>query len=150
MFQVVRSGIRLYFPSRFFLRSKSQYFSRVSPATPAFDFISARSSGFATNWIGAAEFCTIDGWCATAFAEQPRGVYIGVGVGDAKAEVSPGDMDQLFRNAFRLQGGTFSPQTSAVETEDSHLYVFGGYRIFPWLSAEAGYIDLGSFEYTSR
>jgi Outer membrane protein beta-barrel domain len=85
-----------------------------------------------------------------ASAEQPRGFYMGVGVGDAEADVSAGDMDQLFRDAFRAQGGSYAPQTSSIETKNSHLYVFAGYRIFPWLSAEGGYVNLGGFDYVSR
>jgi hypothetical protein len=85
-----------------------------------------------------------------AFAAQPRGAYVGVGIGNADADFSTHDGDQLFRDAFRAQGATFTPQTSSIENKDSHLYIFGGYRIFPWLSAEGGYVDLGSFDYTSR
>jgi hypothetical protein len=85
-----------------------------------------------------------------AFAEQPRGAYIGVGVGNAEADFSARDGDQLFRDAFRNQGATFTPQTSSVDNKASHLYIFGGYRIFPWLSAEGGYVDLAGFDYTSR
>jgi len=85
-----------------------------------------------------------------AFAEQPRGFYIGAGSGSAEADLSVGDMDELFRDAFRVQRATFVPQTSSIDSKDSSLYVFAGYRIFPWLSAEGGYIDLGSIDYASR
>jgi len=84
------------------------------------------------------------------FAEQPPGFYIGVGIGDAEADTSTGDINDLFRSAFAAQGATFIPQTATIDTKDSHLYIFAGYRIFPYLSVDGGYVDLGSFEYTSR
>jgi hypothetical protein len=86
----------------------------------------------------------------SALAEQPRGFYMGVGVGDAEADISVGDLDQLFRDAFREQNGTFTPQVSSIDTKNSHLYIFAGYRVFPWLSAEGGYVDLGGFDYVTR
>ena len=84
-----------------------------------------------------------------AFAEQPRGFYMGVGAGNAEADVSTGDMNTLFRQAFAAQGASFTPRTASVETKDSSVYIFAGYRIFPYLSAEGGFIDLGGFDYTS-
>jgi hypothetical protein len=87
---------------------------------------------------------------STALAEQPRGVYIGVAIGDAEADATVGEMNQLFRDAARIQGATFIPGPATIDTKDSSLYLFGGYRIFPWLSAEGGYINLGGFEYNSR
>jgi hypothetical protein len=85
-----------------------------------------------------------------AFAEQPHGFYVGVGAGNAEADVSAGDMNELFREAFANRAATFTPQTSSIDSKDSSLYVFAGYRIFPYLSAEGGYIDLGSIDYASR
>jgi len=85
-----------------------------------------------------------------ALAEQPRGFYIGVGVGNAESDLSAGDLNDLFRGAFASVGATFTPQTSSIDAKDSSLYIFAGYRIFPWLSAEGGYVDLGSIEYTSN
>ena len=85
-----------------------------------------------------------------AFAEQPRGFYMGVGTGDAEANISTGDMDALFRSAFAANGASYNPQKSTIEASDSTLYVFAGYRIFPFLSAEGGYVDLGTlFPYTT-
>jgi hypothetical protein len=85
-----------------------------------------------------------------AFAEQSPGFYMGVGTGEADADLSAGDLDQLFRDAFRSQGGSYSPQASSIDNKDSSLYIFAGYRILPWLSAEGGYINLGEIDYTSR
>jgi hypothetical protein len=98
----------------------------------------------------ALALSTVSLMALPAFAEQPRGFYMGVGLGNAESDLSAGDMDNLYRDAFRAQNAVFTPQVSTIENKDSHLYIFAGYRVFPWLSAEGGYVDLGSIKYNSR
>lgn len=84
---------------------------------------------------------------APAVAEQPSGFYLGVGLGTSDTDMSVREMDDVIRDAFRSQGASATKRNSSIDTTDSSVYVFAGYRILPWLSAEGGYVDLGTTRY---
>jgi OOP family OmpA-OmpF porin len=85
-----------------------------------------------------------------ALAQHERGFYIGASLGDSEADLSAADMNDMLRTAFRSVGRNLSIQNSSIDTTDSRLYIFAGYRIFPFLSVEGGYVDLGSVRYSAN
>ena len=103
----------------------------------------------------AAQILTLAAMTLSAtpsFAAQPqgfytRGFYMGAAVGETDTHISLGDMNAIMRDAFRSQGLNVLTYTSSVDTKDTGVYVFGGYRILRWISVEGGYIDLGKTQY---
>jgi hypothetical protein len=87
---------------------------------------------------------------SSVLAELPGGLYVGVGGGNGEADMTAAQIDQAIRDALRIRNGVYTPQDSTIETKNSHLYAFVGYRLSRYLSGEVGYIELGGFEYASR
>jgi hypothetical protein len=83
-----------------------------------------------------------------ALAQHERGFYMGVSIGNSEADLGVSDMNDMLRSAFRSQSMSLTIQNASIDTKDSRLYIFAGYRIFPFLSVEGGYVDLGSVDYT--
>ena len=69
-----------------------------------------------------------------AFADNERGLYAGVGVGQFNIEVDDVDTTDELREAF--------------DSDDTVFKVFAGYRFAPFIGVELDYIDLGGPEDT--
>jgi OOP family OmpA-OmpF porin len=85
-----------------------------------------------------------------ALAQHERGFYMGVSIGNSEADLAVSDMNDILRSAFRSQNMSLTIQNASIDTKDSRLYIFAGYRIFPFLSVEGGYVDLGSVRYSAN
>jgi len=101
-----------------------------------------------THAFKALAFAAIICPMAPALAEQPRGFYIGASVGESDADIGASEIDDIWREAFASQGVGIVSKTSSIDTKDSTLYIFAGYRILQYLSVEGGYIDLGKITHT--
>ncbi len=71
---------------------------------------------------------------APAFADNDRGAYIGVGVGQFNIK---SDLDL---------GETPGESVERFDSDDTSLKLFGGWRFNRYLALELAYIDLGSLE----
>jgi Outer membrane protein beta-barrel domain len=69
-----------------------------------------------------------------AHADNERGLYLGVGVGQFNIEVDDIDTTDELEEAF--------------DSDDTVFKVFGGWRFNPFISVELDYIDLGGPEDT--
>jgi OOP family OmpA-OmpF porin len=69
-----------------------------------------------------------------AFADNERGLYLGVGVGQFNIEVDDLDTSNGIDEAF--------------DSDDTVYKVFGGWRFNPFIGVELDYIDLGGPEDT--
>jgi len=69
-----------------------------------------------------------------AHAENERGLYVGVGVGQFNIKVDDVDTADELRETF--------------DSDDTVFKVFGGYRFNPFIGIELDYIDLGGPEDT--
>jgi hypothetical protein len=69
-----------------------------------------------------------------AFADNERGFYAGVGVGQFNIEVDDVDTTDELRETF--------------DSDDTVFKVFAGYRFAPFIGVELDYIDLGGPEDT--
>jgi len=87
------------------------------------------------------------GISSTAMAEQTGGWYFGVTGGQAKADLDQDEMDAIVTDAFLSTGSSIISADSSLEDSDTSFSVFAGYRFFPALAVEAGYIDFGTAEY---
>lgn len=87
---------------------------------------------------------------ATAtWAEQGSGFYFGVTGGQAQADLSRAELDELVLDTFAFAGAPVVSGTSSLEDSDTSLSLFAGYRFSEHFSLEAGYVDLGTAEYRS-
>jgi opacity protein-like surface antigen len=75
---------------------------------------------------------------STALADDPLGLYVGAGIGEAKVEASPGSLVSSAEGELSLAGaGDFSANHSAYK-------FMAGIRPIPIVGAEVEYIDFGS------
>jgi opacity protein-like surface antigen len=87
------------------------------------------------------------GISSTAMAEQTTGWYFGLTGGEAKADLDQDDLDSMVTDAFLSTGSSIVSADSSLEDSDNSFSVFAGYRFFPALAVEAGYVDFGTAEY---
>ena len=85
---------------------------------------------FTTTLAAAVLACGM----TAAHADNERGLYLGVGVGQFNIEVDDVDTTDELRQAF--------------DSDDTVFKVFGGYRFNPFIGIELDYIDLGGPEDT--
>lgn len=83
---------------------------------------------------------------ATASADGASGWYFGVSGGEAKADLSKDELDEVALDIFSTGAAVLSG-SSELEDSDNSFSLFGGYRFSPYFALEAGYIDLGTAEY---
>src|SRR5258705_4522650 len=76
-------------------------------------------------------------------ADSTIGWYVGGNVGQSKANIDDGGI-----NASILAAGFTSASTSKDDT-DVGFKLFGGYRFHPNFAIEAGYFNLGKFNFTT-
>jgi OOP family OmpA-OmpF porin len=84
-------------------------------------------------------------WQAAAAAEM--GVYAGVSYAQVKNNVKQSDFD--LQGFGILLGEGFVPDTATTSFDNKgpgYSFVVG-YRMFPWLAVEGGYMDLGKVAY---
>jgi OmpA-OmpF porin, OOP family len=89
-------------------------------------------------------------FAAAAHAKPPKsGFYVGGTTGQSKFDDDLGGMDSILFDAFRSVGLSITGVNSDLDDSDNNFSVFGGYRFFPYLAAEFGYVDLGELAYSA-
>jgi OOP family OmpA-OmpF porin len=89
-------------------------------------------------------------FAVAAHAKPPKsGFYLGATAGQSKYSEDLGGVDGSLFTAFSNVGLTVRSVTSEVDDTDTNFAVFGGYRFFPYLAAEFGYVDLGELSYNA-
>lgn len=86
---------------------------------------------------------------ATALAEESAGWYFGATGGQAEADVSKAELDDIVLFAFEANGADVLSGSSTLDDSDTSFSLFGGYRFSQYFAVEASYIDLGTAEYRS-
>jgi OmpA-OmpF porin, OOP family len=86
----------------------------------------------------------------SAMAEADAGFYIGLGAGQSSFDLNQNELDDLVFDVFFSQGLPVISGSSTFEDSDTATALFGGYRFNPYISVEAGYLNLGTAEYRSR
>jgi opacity protein-like surface antigen len=99
-----------------------------------------------TKWLIAASLALVS---MNAMAAGDRGFFIAVSGGNATYDVRRGDFDQISRSAYTTNGVSVLGLTSTMDDTDTALSLVAGYKLFPFLSFEGGYIDLGKASYRS-
>jgi OOP family OmpA-OmpF porin len=84
---------------------------------------------------------------SSVVAAESTGWYFGATGGQAQADLSQGELDEIVDEAFFLAGAPVISGSSELEDKDVSWSLFGGYRISPYFSLEASYVDLGTAEY---
>lgn len=91
---------------------------------------------------------------ATSVSAAESGWYVSARVGKAKSDVNQREVEARLIGpvvANYFQGPLLLPLTlyvdSSINAKDSSFSLGGGYRLNPYLSFEAGYVDLGSVTY---
>jgi OmpA-OmpF porin, OOP family len=79
-----------------------------------------------------------------------EGFYVGLQGGQATADIDQDELDFIVDDAFFSAGAPIINGSSSLEDSDTTWSVFGGYRFNPYLAIEAGYLDLGTFEYRAE
>ncbi len=74
----------------------------------------------------------LTGLAGTAWADEEKGFYAGVGVGQFNVQAD--DIDDI------------GPIVSEFDSESTSLKIFGGWRFNRFLAAEVDYIDFGSLD----
>jgi OmpA-OmpF porin, OOP family len=83
----------------------------------------------------------------TALADQTNGFYLGGSAGNAKYDLSKGDLDAISRSAFLDNGAIPLNPTSSYDDSDTAWSLIAGYRFNQFIAVEGGYMDLGSTKY---
>lgn len=83
---------------------------------------------------------------ATSWAEG-TGWYFGLTGGQAEADLSKAEIDDIVLDAFVVAGAPVSNGSSTLDDSDTSFSLFGGYRFSPYFAVEAGYVDFGTAEY---
>lgn len=78
------------------------------------------------------------------------GFYVGATAGQSKYDEDLGGTDAVLFDAFSNVGIPIAALTSDVDDTDNNFSVFAGYRFFPYLAAEFGYVDLGELRYAAN
>lgn len=81
---------------------------------------------------------------SSATFAQDANWYLGANLGQSQAEIDNGRITQDL-----LSGGFTTTEINADE-KDSAYKIFAGYQFNSMLSVEAGYFDLGTFDFTAR
>jgi OOP family OmpA-OmpF porin len=89
-------------------------------------------------------------FAVAAHAKPPKsGFYLGATAGQSKYSEDLGEADGLLFEAFSNVGLPVAAVTSDIDDTDTNFSVFAGYRFFPYLAAEFGYVDLGELTYNA-
>ncbi|HEY0685389.1 MAG TPA: outer membrane beta-barrel protein [Steroidobacter sp.] len=80
-------------------------------------------------------------------ANESTGWYFGATGGQAQADLDRAEYDAGIEGVFAQIGAPLTSGSSDLEDTDVSWSLFGGYRLSPFFSLEAGYIDLGASEY---
>lgn len=78
------------------------------------------------------------------------GWYVGLQAGQSTADIDQEELDFLVEDIFFAAGATVLSGSSSLEDTDTTWSVFGGYRFNPYLAVEAGYTELGTYEYRAE
>ena len=98
------------------------------------------------RWLIAGSLALVS---TTALADQSTGFYLGASGGNAKYDISKSDLDAISRSAFLDNGAIPLNPSSSFDDSDTAFALIAGYRFSPYISVEAGYMDLGSAKYRS-
>jgi OOP family OmpA-OmpF porin len=82
---------------------------------------------------------------AASWAEG-GGWYFGVTGGQAEADLSQAELDDIVLDGFSSVGFVLDG-SSTLDDSDTSFSLFGGYRFSQYLAVEAGYVDFGTAEY---
>jgi hypothetical protein len=99
-----------------------------------------------TKWLIGGALALVS---MNAMAAGDRGFFIAASGGNATYDVSKGDFDQISRHAYTGNGVGVVNMTSTMDDSDTAVSIVAGYKLFPFLSFEGGYIDLGKASYRS-
>lgn len=80
-----------------------------------------------------------------SWAEGTSGWYFGVTGGQAEADLSKAELDEIVLDAFSSFGTVDGDAT--LDDSDTSFSLFGGYRFSQYFAVEAGYVDFGTAEY---
>jgi len=92
------------------------------------------------SWI--AGIATVFGVCASGIAVAQSHWYAGASLGQSRTS-----NDLVSNRESTVVNGTVTG--SSLDAKDTAVRIFGGYRVSPWLSIEAGYSDLGNAHLTT-
>jgi len=82
-------------------------------------------------------------------AEVQPGFYFGVGAGESSFDLEKSEFDIVTLSVLRSRQFFIISNASTFEDSDTSLSLFAGYQFNPFISVEAGYVDLGAAEYRS-
>ncbi len=99
------------------------------------------------RWLTVA--CLALGSSTALAANEEPGFYFGASGGTAKYDISKQDMDDAARFGLTGNNGFALNPTSSFDNTDAAGSLIAGFRFNPYISIEAGYIDLGSTTYRS-
>jgi OOP family OmpA-OmpF porin len=86
---------------------------------------------------------------ALAANNEGPGFYFGASGGTAKYDIAKHDLDDAASFGLTGNNGFALNPTSSFDNTDTAWSLIGGFRINPYISIEAGYVDLGSTKYSS-
>jgi len=96
--------------------------------------------------LGLAALCTAwMPWQSAAAAEL--GVYAGVSYAQVTNHVDQGDFDALGFDILLGEGFVPDTATTSFDNKGPGYGFVVGYRLYPWLAVEGGYLDLGKVAY---
>jgi OOP family OmpA-OmpF porin len=80
------------------------------------------------------------------------GFYVGGAYGNGKKTIGRDFFDDIALNVYDAVGftPTLATATSSIETKNPGYGFVAGYRLFPHLAVEGGYLDLGKVRYFAR
>jgi opacity protein-like surface antigen len=84
-----------------------------------------------------------------ADAEDFRGFYLGVDVGQSALDVEKRDIDNSVVAAYESVGVTVLDGSSNLSKNDITYGLTVGYQVLRYLAVEAAYLDLGTASYTA-
>jgi predicted porin len=99
------------------------------------------------RWLIAASLALTS--TAALAADGEPGFYFGASAGNATYDISKQDMDQAADYGVVSNGGVILNKSSTFDDSDTAWSLVAGFRFNPYLSVEAGYVDLGSTRYRS-